>query len=53
MSDLGPIKPLTQPIAIKPLNRDDAKKDERKKKQDEKEKNSSESDSDGHINEYI
>jgi hypothetical protein len=53
MSDLGPIKPLAQTIAVKPFNKDTAKKDNSQKKKDKGTSNSDETNSEGHINEYI
>lgn len=53
MSEFDAIKPPLQTTAIRPLNKDSAKKETGKKKKNKKTANKEEADSKGHINEYI
>jgi hypothetical protein len=56
MSDIGKIKPLSQTIPIRPLNKDTAKKEKENKEKNKKEDDTSKQDVDGateHINEFI
>ena len=53
MSDIGTIKPLVQPVPIKPVNKDSAKKENGRKKKDKKALDQEEAKNNGHVNEYI
>ncbi len=53
MSDLGKIKPLYRPAAIKPLHKDSANKENRKDKKEDKDSGQEEALKEGNINEYI
>ena len=53
MSDLGKIKPLYRPAAIRPLHKDSANKDNRKDKKEDKDSGQEEALKEGNINEYI
>ena len=53
MADMGSIKPLVQPAAIRPLNKDPERKKSEKKEKEESNSDKDKSDSNGKINEYI
>ena len=53
MSELGPIKHVVQPIAVKPISKDTTNKDNGKKKKEKDSNDSSAAKSEGHVDEYI
>ncbi|GJM05380.1 MAG: hypothetical protein DHS20C09_13710 [marine bacterium B5-7] len=52
MSELGPIKPVSQPIAVKPIKKDPGNKENDKKKEKDKH-DSGVTKPEGHVDEYI
>lgn len=53
MSELGPIKQVVQPIAVKPINKDSTNKENGKKKKEKDSPDSGVAKSEGHVDEYI
>lgn len=53
MSDLGKIKPLIQPLPIRPVNKDPARKEQEKKKKGKDLPQQEDGSSEEHVNEYI
>ncbi len=53
MSDVRPIKQIIKPVATRPLNKDSAKKENRKDNKEEQALEKEEELAEGHVNEYI
>ena len=53
MSDVGPLKPLIQTMPARAVNKDPAKKEQRKKKEGKKLPQQEKDSSIEHVNEYI
>jgi hypothetical protein len=53
MTELGPIKPVVQPIAVKPINKDSTNKENGKKKNEKDKHDSGVVKPEGHVDEYI
>tara|TARA_R110002095_G_scaffold198844_1_gene178438 strand:+ start:437 stop:595 length:159 start_codon:yes stop_codon:yes gene_type:complete len=52
MSELGPIKPVSQPIVVNPIKKDSGNKENGKKKEKDKH-DSGVNKPEGHVDEYI
>ena len=53
MSELGPIKKVVQPIAVKPMNKDSTNKENGKNKKEKDSDDSGVAKTEGHVDEYI